>query len=96
MKRSLFPITLILFGIAIGGIVYHVYNNLIYSADVVKVRLDEINNHILENQDKLKANVKEIIVAQIRAATKDLLDKSVYNKDMELLNEKLNRLLEKR
>jgi uncharacterized membrane protein len=62
----------------------------------VKTNLDATNSVLFENQERLKTDMKEVIAAQIAASTKDLLDKSVYNKDMELLNEKLNRLLEKK
>ena len=121
MRKIFVPVIILLFGIAIGGIAYHMYINmkhvdeiLLYNTDksvrtaeavkirleataeAVKIRLDEVNNAVLTNQTKIKADVAEIIEQQIQAVAKEMLTYEIYKKDHEELVSKLNALSEKK
>jgi hypothetical protein len=62
-------------------------------AEAVRLKLEATNKIIVDNQDKLKEEMAEVVKEQIKAVAKDILDKETYRKDIVELNAKLDKLL---
>ena len=65
-------------------------------AEAVKIKLDTTNKILIDNQEKLKVEIAEVVRQQILAIAKDLITQDTYKKDQVELNLKLDKLLEKR
>lgn len=65
-------------------------------AEAVKIKLDITNKILIDNQEKLKVEMAEVVRQQILAIAKDLITQDIYKKDQVELNAKLDKLLEKK